>query len=53
MLRTIAATTAGTGHVHESFHVDDDTRFTRDWFSWADSMYCELALRVAGYPQAL
>ncbi|GAA3040116.1 glycoside hydrolase family 125 protein [Gordonia defluvii] len=53
LLRTIAATTAGTGHVHESFHVDDDTRFTRDWFSWADSMYCELALRVAGYPQAL
>ncbi|GED97583.1 glycoside hydrolase family 125 protein [Gordonia crocea] len=53
MLRTIAATTAGTGYVHESFHVDDDSRFTRDWFSWADSMYCELALAVAGYPRAL
>ncbi|MFT3899760.1 MAG: glycoside hydrolase family 125 protein [Gordonia sp. (in: high G+C Gram-positive bacteria)] len=48
LLRTIAATTAGTGHVHESFHVDDDARFTREWFSWADSMYCELALHVCG-----
>ncbi|GAB10986.1 hypothetical protein GOARA_063_01850 [Gordonia araii NBRC 100433] len=46
-LRTIAATTAGTGHVHESFHVDDDSRYTRDWFSWADSMFCELAMHVA------
>ena len=30
-----------------SFHVDDDSRFTRDWFSWADSMFCELALVVS------
>ena len=48
-LQTIARTTAGTGYVHESFDVNDDHRFTRDWFSWADSMYCELALTVAGY----
>ncbi|MFT3715832.1 MAG: glycoside hydrolase family 125 protein [Gordonia sp. (in: high G+C Gram-positive bacteria)] len=46
-LQTIAATTAGTGSVHESFDVNDDRRFTRDWFSWADSMFCELALSVA------
>ncbi|MFT4200073.1 glycoside hydrolase family 125 protein [Gordonia sp. (in: high G+C Gram-positive bacteria)] len=48
LLRTVARTTAGTGRVHESFHVDDDRRFTRDWFSWADSMYGELALHVCG-----
>lgn len=47
LLRTIAATTAGRAYVHESFHVDDDSRFTRDWFSWADSMFCELALVVS------
>ncbi len=48
LLGTIAATTAGTRYVHESFHVDDDSVFTRDWFSWADSMFCELALHVCG-----
>ncbi|RUP40649.1 MAG: glycoside hydrolase family 125 protein [Gordonia sp. (in: high G+C Gram-positive bacteria)] len=47
LLQTIAATTAGREYVHESFHVDDDSRFTRDWFSWADSMFCELALVVS------
>jgi meiotically up-regulated gene 157 (Mug157) protein len=47
LLQTIATTTAGREYVHESFHVDDDSRFTRDWFSWADSMFCELALVVS------
>ncbi|MFT4235320.1 MAG: glycoside hydrolase family 125 protein [Microbacterium sp.] len=39
---------ARTGHMHESFHVDDPGRYTRDWFSWADSMFCLLASDVAG-----
>ncbi|MFE9441872.1 glycoside hydrolase family 125 protein [Streptomyces sp. NPDC006602] len=43
-LETLAATTAGTGLMHESFHVDDPGRFTRDWFGWANAMFCELAL---------
>ncbi|MGW6522835.1 glycoside hydrolase family 125 protein [Streptomyces sp. NPDC054962] len=43
-LTTLAATTAGTGLMHESFHVDDPGRFTRDWFGWANAMFCELAL---------
>lgn len=48
MCTLIAETTAGTGAVHESFDVEDPTRFTRPWFSWADSMFCQLALEVAG-----
>lgn len=47
LLRTIAETDAGTGHVHESIDVDDPTVFSRPWFSWAESMFCELALTVA------
>jgi meiotically up-regulated gene 157 (Mug157) protein len=43
-LETLAATTAGTGLMHESFHVDAPGRFTRDWFGWANAMFCELAL---------
>jgi meiotically up-regulated gene 157 (Mug157) protein len=33
--------------VHEGFDVDDDTAYTRPWFSWADSMFCALALSLA------
>ncbi|MFD5829975.1 glycoside hydrolase family 125 protein [Lentzea sp. NPDC060358] len=47
LLRLIADTDAGTGHVHESFDVSDPAAFSRPWFSWADSMFCELALAVA------
>lgn len=43
----IESTTAGTGHVHEGFDVDDDRRFTRPWFSWADSMFCALVMSVS------
>ncbi len=52
LLRRIAATTGGTGYVHESFAVDDDRVFTRPWFSWADSMFCELAMDLVGSPSA-
>ncbi|MZD06872.1 glycoside hydrolase family 125 protein [Streptomyces sp. SID5785] len=47
-LRTLNDTDAGTGAMHESFHKDDPSRFTRPWFSWANAMYAELALDVAG-----
>ena len=30
--------------MHEGFHKDDPAKFTREWFSWANSMFCELAL---------
>lgn len=48
LLDLILATDAGTGAVHESFHVDDPATYTREWFSWANSMFCELALETAG-----
>ncbi|MGA5159033.1 glycoside hydrolase family 125 protein [Streptomyces pseudogriseolus] len=46
-LRTLLATDAGTGQMHESFHKDDPRRYTRPWFSWANAMYAELALDMA------
>lgn len=48
LLDLILATDAGTGAVHESFHVDDPATWTREWFSWANAMFCELALETAG-----
>lgn len=48
VLRTLVATDAGTSLMHESFHKDDPTIFTRQWFSWANAMFCELVLDVVG-----
>jgi uncharacterized protein len=47
LLEVLLATDAGTDRMHESFDVGDPTRFTRPWFSWADAMFCELALTIA------
>ncbi len=47
LVRMIADTDAGTGCIHESFDPSDPAAFSRPWFSWADSMFCELALAVA------
>ncbi|TDE92838.1 glycoside hydrolase family 125 protein [Occultella glacieicola] len=44
----LTRTHADTFRMHESFHVDDPATFTREWFSWADSMFCELVLDVCG-----
>jgi meiotically up-regulated gene 157 (Mug157) protein len=50
VFRVLLATDAGTGLMHESFHVDDPARFTRPWFAWANSLFAELALYLAGMP---
>ncbi|WP_344018082.1 glycoside hydrolase family 125 protein [Microlunatus capsulatus] len=47
-LDTLAATTAGTGRMHESFDPDAPEDFTRPWFSWSDAMLSELVLRQRG-----
>ncbi|WP_026556793.1 glycoside hydrolase family 125 protein [Arthrobacter sp. 35W] len=48
MLELLRDTDGGTGFLHEGFDPADPTRFTRPWFSWANSMFCELALKYAG-----
>jgi meiotically up-regulated gene 157 (Mug157) protein len=45
-LRTLQATHAGTGFMHESFHKDDPSKFTRKWFAWANTLFGELILKV-------
>jgi hypothetical protein len=46
-LRTLAATDAGTGFMHEAFDADDPAQFSRPWFAWANSLFGELMLNVA------
>ncbi len=47
-LRMLKETHGGTGFMHESFHQDDPTRFTRKWFAWANTLFGELILKVHG-----
>lgn len=49
ILKNMAATTGGKGVMHEGFFCDDDNRYTREWFSWANAMYVELFLDYMGY----
>lgn len=49
MLKNMAATTGGKGVMHEGFFCDDDSRYTREWFSWANAMFVELFLDYMGY----
>lgn len=34
----------GTNLMHEGFDVDNPNNYTREWFSWANMMFCELVL---------
>ncbi|MEF2877960.1 MAG: glycoside hydrolase family 125 protein [Blautia sp.] len=49
ILKNMAATTGGKGMMHEGFCKDDDTKYTREWFSWANAMYAQLFLDYLGY----
>lgn len=44
ILNQLVATDAGTHLMHEGFDVDDPTQYTREWFSWANMMFCELVM---------
>ncbi|MBK9357768.1 MAG: glycoside hydrolase family 125 protein [Bacteroidales bacterium] len=46
-LRMLKETHAGTGLMHESFHRDDPSKFTRSWFAWANTIFGELILKIA------
>ncbi|MBC1644760.1 glycoside hydrolase family 125 protein [Listeria welshimeri] len=52
ILQMLLETDAGTGLMHESFHPDHPEDYTREWFSWANMMFCELVLDVAGFRMA-
>ena len=45
-VETLMKTDAGTGFMHESFHVDDPNNFTREWFAWQNGLFGELILKI-------
>ncbi len=45
-IETLMTTDAGTGFMHESFHKDDPSKFTREWFAWQNTLFGELILKL-------
>jgi len=43
---TLRKTHGGKGFMHESFHKDDPTKFTRAWFAWSNTLFGELLWRT-------
>jgi meiotically up-regulated gene 157 (Mug157) protein len=46
-LRWLNTTDANTGFMHEAFHKNDPSQFTRKWFSWANSLFGELIVKLS------
>jgi uncharacterized protein len=45
-VKTLRNTDGDTGFMHESFHKDDPSNFTRKWFAWANTLFGELMLKL-------
>lgn len=45
-IKLLRETDAGTGFMHESFNVDDPSKFTRKWFAWANTLFGELIFKL-------
>ena len=45
-LKQLQHSHAGTGFMHESFHKDDVSNYTRKWFAWANTLFGEFVLKT-------
>ncbi len=45
-LRMLRDNDGGTGFMHESFHKDDPSKYTRKWFAWANTLFGELIVHL-------
>ncbi|MBQ9784772.1 MAG: glycoside hydrolase family 125 protein [Clostridia bacterium] len=41
LLDMISSTDAGTGYLHEGFDANNPANYTRDWFTWPNSLFAE------------
>ncbi len=49
ILDIIEKTDADKFLMHEGFNKDNHYEYTRDWFSWSNSLYCEAVLKYLGF----
>lgn len=52
-IQLLQKTHAGTGFMHESFHKDDATKFSRKWFAWANTLFGEFLWKTYKEKKAL
>ena len=45
-LKMLKNSHAGTGFMHEAFHKDDPSKFTRPWFAWTNTLFGELLWKI-------
>ncbi|WP_242093128.1 glycoside hydrolase family 125 protein [Aestuariivivens sediminicola] len=45
-IRQLMNTHNGSGFMHETFHKDDASKYSRDWFAWANTLFGELILKL-------
>jgi meiotically up-regulated gene 157 (Mug157) protein len=45
-IQTLRDTDGDTGFMHESFHKDNPSNFTRKWFAWANTLFGELIIKL-------
>ncbi|MFV0503632.1 MAG: glycoside hydrolase family 125 protein [Lachnospirales bacterium] len=50
-LEVMQNTDGGKKLMHEGFSVDNPNEYTREWFSWANAMFCQLVLDYCGFVQ--
>ncbi|WP_044916339.1 glycoside hydrolase family 125 protein [Butyrivibrio sp. WCE2006] len=48
LLSMLTSTDAGTLYMHEGFHKDDPSKYTRDWFAWSNSLFALFVLDYYG-----
>lgn len=45
-MKTLLATDADTGFMHESFNKDNPSNYTRAWFAWQNALFGELVIKL-------
>ena len=46
-IKQLRDTDGDTGFMHEAFHADDASNFTRSWFAWVNTLFGELILKTS------
>ncbi len=45
-IKQLMATHNNSGFMHETFHKDDASKFSRSWFAWANTLFGELIVKL-------
>ncbi len=46
LIAMLESTDADTGFMHEGFHADDPSQYTRKWFAWSNSLFSQFVYKA-------